>query len=64
MKNLIVFNDSYYSQGFEEGVEFINTILEKHGLQINLEFIEDYESDDGEFAHLVTITQRSQNNGK
>lgn len=61
MNNLIVFNDSYYSQGFEEGVEFLNTMLEKHGLQINLKFIEDYVSDDGEFAHLITITQSSQN---
>ena len=58
MRNLIVFNDSYYSQGFEEGVEFINTILEKRGLRINLEFIEDYVSDEGEYAHLVTVTNK------
>ena len=57
--NIIVFRDSYYSQGFEEGVEFINKILiKKHNLKISLQFIEEYESDDpeeGEYAHCVVI---------
>lgn len=53
--DVIVFNDSYYSQGFEEGVECINKILRKHGLQINATFLEDYVSDEGEYAHYIII---------
>ena len=53
--DVIVFNDSYYSQGFEEGVEFINKILKKHGLRMNVTFVEDYVSDEGEYAHDIII---------
>ena len=53
--NVIVFNDSFKSDGFEEGVALINNILEKHELRVKLQFIEDYESDEGEFAWVVNV---------
>ena len=52
---LLVFNDSHKSDGFEEGVALINKKLEKHELRVKLQFIEDYESDEGEFAWAVAI---------
>ena len=52
---LLVFNDSHKSDGFEEGVALINKKLEKHELRVKLEFIEEYESDEGEFAWAVSI---------
>ena len=55
MSNLIVFNDSHKSDGFEKGVSLINKKLEKHELRVKLQFIEDYESDEGEFAWAVSI---------
>ena len=55
MNNLVVFNDSHKSDGFEEGVAIINKKLEKHELRVKLQFIEDYESDEGEFAWAVSI---------
>lgn len=53
--NLLVFNDSHQSDGFEKGVEIINKKLEKHELRVKLQFIHDYESDEGEFAYYVSI---------
>ena len=55
MSNLLVFNDSHKSDGFEEGIALINKKLEKHELRVKLQFIEDYESDAGEFAWAVSI---------
>ena len=52
---LLVFNDSHKSDGFEEGVALINKKLEKHELRVKLQFIEDYESDEGELAWAVSI---------
>ena len=52
---LLVFNDSHKSDGFEEGVALINKKLEKHELRVKLQFIEDYESDEAEFAWAVSI---------
>ena len=52
---LLVFNDSHKSDSFEEGVALINKKLEKHELRVKLQFIEDYESDEGEFAWAVSI---------
>ena len=51
----IVFNDSYYSDGFEEGVEVINKLLKPYHLKIKKIFIDDYESPDGEFAWEVQL---------
>ena len=55
MKNLLVFNDSFRSDGFVDGVKLINKQLEKHGLRVKLQFIEDFESDAGEYAWYVTV---------
>ena len=53
--NIIVFNDSYKADGFVNGVDFINKYLEKHELKIKLQFIEDFVSDEGEFAYCTSI---------
>ncbi len=53
--NIIVFNDSYKADGFVNGVDFINKYLEKHELKIKFQFIEDFVSDEGEFAYCVSI---------
>ena len=55
MKNLVVFNDSFGSDGFVDGVKLINKQLEKHDLRVKLQFIEDFESDEGEYAWIVSI---------
>ena len=33
----------------------INKLLEKHELRVKLQFIEDYESDEGEFAWYISV---------
>jgi len=53
--NIIVFNDSYKADGFVDGVDFINKYLEKNELKIKLQFIEDFVSDEGEFAYCTSI---------
>ena len=53
--NIIVFNDSYKADGFVNGVDFINKYLEEHELKIKFQFIEDFVSDEGEFAYCVSI---------
>ena len=55
MKNLLIFNDSHTSDGFVDGVKLINKQLEKHELRVKLQFIEDFESDEGEYAWYVTV---------
>ena len=55
MSNLVVFNDSHKSDGFEQGVALINKKLDKHKLKVNLQFIEDYVSDEGEYAWYVSV---------
>jgi len=55
MNNLVVFNDSHQSDGLVDGVNLINKLLEKHELRVKLQFIEDYESDEGEFAWAVSV---------
>ena len=51
----IVFNDSYESDGFEYGVSIINKLLKSHNLKINLTFIDDYVSNEGEFAWKTKV---------
>ena len=51
----IVFNDSYESNGFEYGVSIINKLLKSHNLEINLTFIDDYVSNEGEFAWKTKV---------
>ena len=36
----IGFNDSYYSEGFKEGIHIINSLLKKYGLKIHTRFID------------------------
>ena len=55
MNNLVVFNDSHQSDGFEKGISLINKKLEKHELRVKLQFIEDYESDEGEYAFYISV---------
>ena len=56
----IVFNDSYYSDGFEEGVEAINKLLKAHNLKVDKTFIDDCESADGEFAWEVKVISKEE----
>tara|TARA_Y100000356_G_scaffold91020_1_gene76523 strand:+ start:20 stop:235 length:216 start_codon:yes stop_codon:yes gene_type:complete len=53
--NIIVFHDSHEAEGFVRGVAFINKYIEKNELKIKLQFIEDFISDEGEFAYCVSI---------
>ena len=53
----IVFGDSYYAEGFEQGVELINKLLKSHSLKINYTFIEDYVDDVGEYAYTVDVVK-------
>ena len=53
--NIIVFSDSHEAEGFVKGVAFINKYLEKNELKIKLQFIEDFVSDEGEFAYCTSI---------
>jgi len=55
LSRLLVFNDSHQSDGFEKGVALINKKLEKHELRVKLQFIEDYESDEGEYAFYISV---------
>jgi hypothetical protein len=52
---MIVFNDSYKSEGFEIGIEEANKILIDLGLHLEYKFIEDYVSDNGEYAYTLTV---------
>ena len=53
--DLLVFKDSHQSEGFKKGVKHLNKKLEKHELRIKLQFIEDVESDEGEFTWALSI---------
>jgi len=52
---MIVFNDSYKSEGFEVGIEEANALLVDLGLKLEYNFIEDYVGIDGEYAYTLTI---------
>ena len=58
-KLMIVFNDSYKSEGFEIGIEEANKILIDLGLHLEYKFIEDYVSDNGEYAYTLTVEKRN-----
>ena len=55
MQYLLIFNDSHKSDCFVDGVKLINKQLEKHDLRVKLQFIEDFESDEREYAWYVTV---------
>tara|TARA_R110002020_G_scaffold20950_5_gene70820 strand:- start:140 stop:376 length:237 start_codon:yes stop_codon:yes gene_type:complete len=57
MSKIVVFNDSHQADGFEMAVASVNECLEKqkHEIQVRIQFIEDYVSDEGEYAYHLTI---------
>ena len=59
MSNMIVFKDSHQADGLEKGVKLVNQLLEQHELKVNLQFIQDFISDDegelGCLAYCVSI---------
>jgi hypothetical protein len=59
MNKIIVFNDSHQADGFEAAVASVNECLEKdrHEIRVKIQFIEDYVSDEGEFAYHLTIVK-------
>ena len=58
----IVFNDSYKAQGFENGLELINNLLKVYKIKINYKFIEDYVSNEGEYAYAVDVEELEKDN--
>ena len=59
----IVFNDGYESNGFEYGVSIVNKLLKSHNLKINLTFIDDYVSNEGEFAWEIKMKKINEKEG-
>ena len=65
-KEMILFNDSYKSyhgyksEGFEVAIEEANELLIDLGLHLEYKFIEDYVSDNGEYAYTLTIEKRKE----
>ena len=54
---IIGFNDSYKSDGFVEGIEFVNELLKPYNLKIKETFIEDDNGID-EFMWEIAILKR------
>ena len=67
MSKKIKFNDSYKSNALEYSVEVINDLLKKHNIEIDIEYLENYEgndvisfedsNDDGEFVWEIKIKE-------
>ena len=57
---IVVFNDSFGSDAFEETIRAVNTISKD---KISYVFIADFESDEGEFAWNIWI-DKEQDYGK
>ena len=61
---MILFNDryksyhGYKSEGFEVAIEEANELLIDLGLYLEYKFIEDYVSDNGEYAYTLTVEKR------
>ena len=57
MSKVIVCKASHQADGFEMAVASVNECLEKdrHEIRVKIQFIEDYVSDQGEFAYHLTI---------
>ena len=60
----IVFNDSHQSDGFEQAIKKINSLLKEADIPIVIEssFIEDYIDDDGEFAWKIAVKEITNDN--
>ena len=57
---IVVFNDSFGSDAFEETIRAVNTISKD---KISYVFIDDFESDEGEFAWNIWVN-KEQDYGK
>ena len=57
MSRLIVFENPFEADGFDEAVASINEVLELKKLKIRVQtqFIKDYESPWGTYAYYLTI---------
>ena len=58
---MIIFNDRYQSyrgyksEGFEVAIEEANELLIDLGLHLEYKFVEDYVSDNGDYAYTLTV---------
>tara|TARA_B100001142_G_C14040592_1_gene541903 strand:+ start:382 stop:561 length:180 start_codon:yes stop_codon:yes gene_type:complete len=57
----IGFNDSYMSDGFVEGIEFVNKLLKPYNLKIKETFIEDDNGID-EFMWKIEVEEIDEKN--
>ena len=57
----IGFNDSYKSDGFVEGIEFVNELLKPYNLKIKETFIEDDNGID-EFMWKIEVEEIDEKN--
>lgn len=60
MKNLLVFNDSHQLDGCEWSIKAINDMLSPYDLKINFKFIEDFISDEGEYAVELNLKKKGE----
>ena len=71
MTKKIKFNDSYKSNALEYSVDVINDLLKSRGIEIDINFLENYNGndviffedpndDDGEFVWEIRIKERSE----
>ena len=57
----IGFNDSYKSDGFEEGMEFVNKLLKPYNLKIKETFIEEDNGTD-EYMWKIEVEEIDEKN--
>tara|TARA_R110002167_G_scaffold253660_1_gene459999 strand:- start:293 stop:472 length:180 start_codon:yes stop_codon:yes gene_type:complete len=57
----IGFNDSYKSDGFEEGIEFVNKLLKPYNLKIKETFIEEDNGTD-EYMWKIEVEEIDEKN--
>tara|TARA_Y100000401_G_scaffold84924_1_gene70217 strand:- start:515 stop:748 length:234 start_codon:yes stop_codon:yes gene_type:complete len=66
MNRLIVFENSFEADGFDEAVVSINEILKmkKIKVRVKTQFIKDYESPWGTYAYYLRIIEEDKLNGQ